>query len=296
MFLSNLIKNYEVGPVADRAPELVIRNLRAKVEELDREILKGVNLEVRKGEIHAIMGPNGSGKSTLANVLMGNPFYVVTGGEVLYKGRDLLEMTPDERAREGLFIAFQYPVAIPGVNFASFLRTALSARRGYENELIPVSEFQKILREKLELLRLDPSIVTRYVNEGFSGGEKKRAEILQMAILEPEMAIMDETDSGLDIDAVRVVAENVNRLFEQAQGNMGIVLITHYSRILQYIRPHHVHVMLDGRIVISGGPELADELEQTGYEGLQAQFAEVAAETTTSQPVRRAGKIFWVAH
>ncbi len=282
--------------MADRAPELVIRNLRAKVEELDREILKGVNLEVRKGEIHAIMGPNGSGKSTLANVLMGNPFYVVTGGEVLYKGRDLLEMTPDERAREGLFIAFQYPVAIPGVNFASFLRTALSARRGYENELIPVSEFQKILREKLELLRLDPSIVTRYVNEGFSGGEKKRAEILQMAILEPEMAIMDETDSGLDIDAVRVVAENVNRLFEQAQGNMGIVLITHYSRILQYIRPHHVHVMLDGRIVISGGPELADELEQTGYEGLQAQFAEVAAETTTSQPVRRAGKIFWVAH
>jgi len=282
--------------VADRAPELVIRNLRAKVEELDREILKGVNLEVRKGEIHAIMGPNGSGKSTLANVLMGNPFYVVTGGEVLYKGRDLLEMTPDERAREGLFIAFQYPVAIPGVNFASFLRTALSARRGYEHELIPVSEFQKILREKLELLRLDPSIVTRYVNEGFSGGEKKRAEILQMAILEPEMAIMDETDSGLDIDAVKVVAENVNRLFEQAQGNMGIVLITHYSRILHYIRPHYVHVMLDGRIVISGGPELADELEQTGYEGLQAQFAEVAAETTTSQPVRRAGKIFWVAH
>lgn len=282
--------------MADRAPELVIRNLRAKVEELDREILKGVNLEVRKGEIHAIMGPNGSGKSTLANVLMGNPFYVVTGGEVLYKGRDLLEMTPDERAREGLFIAFQYPVAIPGVNFASFLRTALSARRGYEHELIPVSEFQKILREKLELLRLDPSIVTRYVNEGFSGGEKKRAEILQMAILEPEMAIMDETDSGLDIDAVKVVAENVNRLFEQAQGNMGIVLITHYSRILHYIRPHYVHVMLDGRIVISGGPELADELEQTGYEGLQAQFAEVAAETTTSQPVRRAGKIFWVAH
>lgn len=282
--------------MADRAPELVIRNLRAKVEELDREILKGVNLEVRKGEIHAIMGPNGSGKSTLANVLMGNPFYVVTGGEILYKGRDLLEMTPDERAREGLFIAFQYPVAIPGVNFASFLRTALSARRGYENELIPVSEFQKILREKLELLRLDPSIVTRYVNEGFSGGEKKRAEILQMAILEPEMAIMDETDSGLDIDAVRVVAENVNRLFEQAQGNMGIVLITHYSRILHYIRPHYVHVMLDGRIVISGGPELAEELEQTGYEGLQAQFAEVSAETPTSQAVRRAGKIFWVAH
>ncbi|MDR5710378.1 MAG: Fe-S cluster assembly ATPase SufC [Armatimonadota bacterium] len=282
--------------MSDRTPDLVIRNLRARVEELDREILRGVNLEVRKGEIHAIMGPNGSGKSTLANVLMGNPFYVVTGGEVLYKGRDLLEMTPDERAREGLFIAFQYPVAIPGVNFASFLRTALSARRGYENELIPVVEFQKILKEKLELLRLDPSIVTRYVNEGFSGGEKKRAEILQMAILEPEMAILDETDSGLDIDAVRVVAENINGLFEQAQGNMGIVLITHYSRILQYVRPHHVHVMLDGRIVISGGPELADELEQTGYEGLQAQFAEVAAATPGDQPVRRAGKVFWVAH
>jgi Fe-S cluster assembly ATP-binding protein len=282
--------------MSDRAPDLVIRNLRAKVEELDREILRGVNLEVRKGEIHAIMGPNGSGKSTLANVLMGNPFYVITGGEVLYKGRDLLEMTPDERAREGLFIAFQYPVAIPGVNFASFLRTALSARRGYENELIPVAEFQKILREKLELLKLDPSIVTRYVNEGFSGGEKKRAEILQMAVLEPEMAILDETDSGLDIDAVRVVAENINRLFEQARGNMGIVLITHYSRILHYIRPHHVHVMLDGRIVISGGPELADELEQTGYEGLQEQFAEVAASTSGDQPVRRAGKVFWVAH
>jgi Fe-S cluster assembly ATP-binding protein len=242
------------------------------------------------------MGPNGSGKSTLANVLMGNPFYVITGGEVLYKGRDLLEMTPDERAREGLFIAFQYPVAIPGVNFASFLRTALSARRGYQNELIPVAEFQKILREKLELLKLDPSIVTRYVNEGFSGGEKKRAEILQMAVLEPEMAIMDETDSGLDIDAVKVVAENVNQLFEKAAGNMGIVLITHYSRILHSIRPHHVHVMLDGRIVISGGPELADELEQTGYEGLQEQFAEVAASTSGDQPVRRAGKVFWVAH
>ncbi len=282
--------------MTERVPELVIRNLRAKVEDLDREILKGVNLEVRKGEIHAIMGPNGSGKSTLANVLMGNPFYVITGGEVLYKGRDLLEMTPDERAREGLFIAFQYPVSVPGVNFASFLRTALSARRGYRNELIPVAEFQKILREKLELLKLDPSIVTRYVNEGFSGGEKKRAEILQMAVLEPEMAIMDETDSGLDIDAVKVVAENVNQLFEKAEGEMGIVLITHYSRILQYIRPHHVHVMLDGRIVISGGPELAEELEQTGYEGLQQQFAEVAAATPGDQPVRRAGKVFWVAH
>ncbi len=282
--------------MSDRAPDLVIRNLRAKVEDLDQEILRGVNLEVRKGEIHAIMGPNGSGKSTLANVLMGNPFYVVTGGEVLYKGRDLLEMTPDERAREGLFVAFQYPVAIPGVNFASFLRTALSARRGYENELIPVAEFQKILKEKLELLKLDPSIVTRYVNEGFSGGEKKRAEILQMAILEPEMAILDETDSGLDIDAVRVVAENINRLFEQAQEQMGIVLITHYSRILRYVEPHYVHVMLDGRIVISGGPELAEELEQTGYEGLAAQFAEVVAETPEDRPVRRAGKVFWVAH
>ncbi len=282
--------------MSDRKPELVIRNLRAKVEDLDREILKGVNLEVRTGEIHAIMGPNGSGKSTLANVLMGNPFYVITGGEVLYKGRDLLEMTPDERAREGLFIAFQYPVSVPGVNFASFLRTALSARRGYQNELIPVAEFQKILREKLELLKLDPSIVTRYVNEGFSGGEKKRAEILQMAVLEPEMAIMDETDSGLDIDAVKVVADNVNQLFEKAGGKMGIVLITHYSRILHYIRPHHVHVMLDGRIVISGGPELADELEQTGYEGLQEQFAEVAAAGPGDQPVRRAGKVFWVAH
>src|SRR5438132_10277768 len=206
--------------------ELVIRDLVAQVE--DKVILKGASLTVRAGEIHALMGPNGSGKSTLANVLMGNPFYQVTKGEVLYKGEDLVAMAPDERARKGLFIAFQYPVSIPGVTMASFLRTAVSARRGFDKELMPVGEFQKLLKQKLDELRIEPAIVSRYVNEGFSGGEKKRAEILQMAMLEPEIAIMDETDSGLDIDSVNVVADGVNRMLAQAKGNLGILLITHY--------------------------------------------------------------------
>ncbi|MDR7433643.1 MAG: Fe-S cluster assembly ATPase SufC [Armatimonadota bacterium] len=274
--------------------DLIVRDLHVAVEE--KVILKGVNLELKKGEIHALMGPNGSGKSTLANVLMGNPFYQVIKGEVLFKGEDLLSMSPDERARKGLFIAFQYPVSIPGVSFASFLRTAVSARRGYEKELMPISEFQKLVREKLGLLQLDPSILTRYVNDGFSGGEKKRAEILQLAMLEPEVAILDETDSGLDIDGVKVVAEGIQALYERSQGNLGILLITHYSRILKYIRPHTVHVMFDGRLVVSGGPDLAEELDARGYDWIREQYAVVTAEIQETGAVRRAGKVFWVQH
>jgi len=274
--------------------DLEIKDLTVQVE--DKVILKGANLAINKGEIHALMGPNGSGKSTLANVLMGNPFYQVVKGEVLYKGEDLLAMSPDERARKGLFIAFQYPVSIPGVTMSSFLRTALSARRGYEKELIPVGEFQKLLKQKMEELKIEPAIVTRYVNEGFSGGEKKRAEILQMALLEPEIAIMDETDSGLDIDSVKVVSEGINRMYEQSSREMGILVITHYSRILHFIKPSYVHVMFDGRFVVSGGPELAEELEQTGYEGIKSQFEVIAAEVASEGAVRRAGKVFWVVH
>ncbi len=275
-------------------PDLEIRDLQVQVE--DKVILKGVNLAVNKGEIHALMGPNGSGKSTLANVLMGNPFYQVVKGDVLYKGEDLLAMAPDERARKGLFIAFQYPVAIPGVTMASFLRTAVSARQGYQKELIAVGDFQKILRAKIAELQMDPAITGRYVNEGFSGGEKKRAEILQMALLEPEIAIMDETDSGLDIDSVKIVADGVTRMFDAAKGQMGILVITHYSRILQFIKPDHVHVIFDGRLVVSGGAELAEELERGGYEGIKSQVEVVHAEVAGSGAVRRAGKVFWVAH
>jgi Fe-S cluster assembly ATP-binding protein len=275
--------------------DLVIRDLQVQVEE--KVILKGVNLEVSRGEIHAIMGPNGSGKSTLANVLMGNPFYQVIRGDILYKGEDLLAMAPDERAKKGLFIAFQYPVSIPGVTMASFLRTAISARRGFENELMPLGEFQKVLKAKLDALKiLDPAIVGRYVNEGFSGGEKKRAEILQMAMLEPEIAIMDETDSGLDIDSVKVVADGILEMYRAANGGMGVLVITHYSRILQFLKPTFVHIMYDGRIVVSGGPELAEELERRGYEGIRAQFDVIAAEVQEEGAVRRAGKVFWVVH
>ncbi len=275
--------------------DLEIKDLTVQVE--DKVILKGATLTLNKGEIHALMGPNGSGKSTLANVLMGNPSYQVVKGEILYKGEDLLAMSPDARARKGLFIAFQYPVSIPGVTMSSFLRTAVSARRGYEKELIPVGEFQKLLKQKLsELPIIEPGIVGRYVNDGFSGGEKKRAEILQMAMLEPEIAIMDETDSGLDIDSVKIVADGITRMYERAQGSMGILVITHYSRILQYMKPSNVHVMFDGRIVVSGGPELAEELEQGGYEGIRSQFEVIAAEVQQEGAVRRAGKVFWVEH
>jgi len=275
--------------------ELTIKDLVAQVE--DKVILKGTNLTVRAGEIHALMGPNGSGKSTLANVLMGNPFYQVVKGEVLYRGEDLLAMSPDERARKGLFIAFQYPVSIPGVTMASFLRTAVSARRGYDKDaLMSLAEFQKLVRAKVEELQVDPAVLGRYVNEGFSGGEKKRGEILQMAVLEPEIAIMDETDSGLDVDAVKIVAAGVNRMYESSGRKMGVLVITHYPRILKYIKPTTVHVMFDGRIVTSGDAALAEELDQIGYDGIRAQYEQVAAEVADEGEVRSAGKVFWVRH
>lgn len=244
---------------------LEIRELRAKVG--DKEILKGVNLRIEAGEIHAIMGPNGSGKSTLANVLMGNPSYEVTGGDVLFKGESILEMSPDERARRGLFLAFQYPVPIPGVTLVNFLRQAVNAVRGEE---VPIREFREKLFSKMEMLRVDQDFARRYVNDGFSGGEKKRAEMLQMAVLEPAMAILDETDSGLDIDALRTVAEAVNKVMNP---NMGLLLITHYQRLLNYIRPQFVHVLVDGRIARSGGPELAEYLEARGYDEFLAELA-----------------------
>jgi Fe-S cluster assembly ATP-binding protein len=250
--------------------DLVVQDLHVSVE--GNEILKGLSLEVKKGEIHALMGPNGSGKSTLANTLMGHPRYEVTSGDILFKGESVLEMEADERSRKGLFLAFQYPVAIPGLSVANFLRTALNARLAPSNGAgsgpatkrgIAPKEFRKLLLEQMALLKMDESFATRYLNEGFSGGEKKRAEILQMAVLKPEIAIMDETDSGLDIDALRIVSDGVQAL---AGPDMGVLLITHYQRILNYIKPHFVHVMVDGRISLSGPAELALELEAKGYD------------------------------
>ncbi|MFQ6672363.1 MAG: Fe-S cluster assembly ATPase SufC [Candidatus Tectimicrobiota bacterium] len=247
--------------------ELVMRNLHVSVE--GNLILKGVDLTVQAGEIHSLMGPNGSGKSTFAYALTGHPFYEVEEGEVLLDGENILEMEPDERARKGLFLAFQYPTAIPGVSVADFLRTAVSAIRlgpseeGRTTELIPMREFRKELKARMTELGIDHAFARPYLNEGFSGGEKKRAEILQMAILQPRIAVLDETDSGLDIDALRAVADGVNR---QLGPQLGVLLITHYQRILNYIKPQFVHVMVDGRIVQSGGPELAHELEARGYD------------------------------
>jgi Fe-S cluster assembly ATP-binding protein len=250
---------------------LKISNLHAVVAEDGREILRGVDLELGKGEIHAIMGPNGSGKSTLSKVLSGHPAYEVTDGEVIYKGRNLLEMEVDERARAGVFLAFQYPVDIPGVSIANFLRTALQSR---SEEEVDIFDFQDQLLERMALLEMERSFAERSVNDGFSGGEKKRNEILQMAMLEPELAVMDETDSGLDIDALKVVSSGVNTLHRE-RGEMSILLITHYQRLLNYITPDHVHVMVGGRIVKSGGAELAQELEAHGYEEYR-EAAEVA--------------------
>jgi len=249
---------------------LDIKNLHVSIE--GKEILKGVNLSINQGEVHAIMGPNGTGKSTLAYTLMGHPSYQVTQGEVWYKGQNILELEPDERSRLGIFLAFQYPVAIPGVTVANFLRTALNARRRAENpedKGIPILEFRKLIRSKMELLKMDPEFAGRYLNDGFSGGEKKRAEILQMAILQPEIAILDETDSGLDIDALRIVSEGVNAL---RGPNLGVLVITHYQRILNYIHPDFVHIMLDGRIVESGGADLALHLEEHGYEWVREKY------------------------
>ena len=248
-------------------PTLEIRDLRVSIE--GKEILKGLSLTVQGGEVHAIMGPNGSGKSTLAYTLMGHPRYVVDDGEILMDGEDLLEMEPDERARRGLFLAFQYPVEIPGVTVANFLRTAYNAVHGGEGKEISVLEFHKLLKEHMAALQIDEEFATRYLNEGFSGGEKKRHEILQMALLRPRIAIMDETDSGLDIDALKIVAEGVNRL---RSPELGVLVITHYQRILRYLRPDYVHIMMDGQIVRSGGWELAEELEEKGYDWLRSQI------------------------
>jgi Fe-S cluster assembly ATP-binding protein len=257
-----------------------IRDLHVKVVDTDLEILKGLSLSMNAGEIHAIMGPNGSGKSTLAYALAGHPSYEVTAGEVLFKGQNILEMEADERSRAGIFLAFQYPVAIPGVTVANFLRTAINARIKAEAAArnggtvppdvkgIPIPVFTKQLREALQLLKVDNAFAGRYLNDGFSGGEKKRAEILQMAMLKPELAILDETDSGLDIDALRIVSEGVNTLHAQ-NPQMGVLVITHYQRLLNYIKPHFVHVLIDGRIVESGGPELALHLEERGYDWLK---------------------------
>jgi Fe-S cluster assembly ATP-binding protein len=248
---------------------LEIRNLHAEVEH--KPILRGVTLSLKAGEVHAIMGPNGSGKSTLANVLAGRDAYEVTAGEVLYNGQDLLEMDPEERAREGLFLAFQYPVEIPGVSNTYFLKAALNAIRKHRGEEeLDAMEFLALVKEKAKLVELDQSLLNRPVNEGFSGGEKKRNEIFQMAVLDPRLAIMDETDSGLDIDALRIVAHGVNAL---RGPDRAILVITHYQRLLNYIVPDHVHVLLDGRIVKSGGKELALELEARGYAWLEEELA-----------------------
>ena len=251
---------------------LEIRNLHVNVDE--KPILKGVNLLVKQGEVHALMGPNGTGKSTLAYTLMGHPGYTVTAGQVIFKGADLLELAPDERSRLGLFLAFQYPVAIPGVSVANFLRTAINAHRRAadpEDKGISIPEFRKMLKLKMDMLSMPHDFAGRYLNEGFSGGEKKRAEILQLAALEPEIAVLDETDSGLDIDALRIVAAGVNRL---AGPDLGVLVITHYQRVLNYIKPHFVHVMLDGRIVESGGADLAQRLEEKGYDWVREKHGE----------------------
>ena len=262
---------------------LEVRNLHATVN--DTEILKGVDLTLNSGEIHALMGPNGSGKSTLAYVIAGHPHYTVTDGDILVDGESVLAMEADARARAGLFLAFQYPVAVPGVSVANFLRTAVSNVRGYTDKaaathaqngmigsnLMPMREFRRELNEKMKEYNVDPSFARRYLNDGFSGGEKKRTEVLQMAMLEPKFAILDESDSGLDIDALRVVADGINKL---STPDRGFLMITHYQRILNYVKPHYVSIFFNGRIVMTGGPEVAHMLEERGYTWVEEEFAD----------------------
>jgi Fe-S cluster assembly ATP-binding protein len=261
--------------VGAEAATLEIEGLRATVE--DKEILKGIDLVVRQGEVHALMGPNGSGKSTLASAVMGRPGYKITEGRILFKGQDITGLRPDQRAQLGLFLAFQYPTEIPGVSVVNFLRSAFNA---VKPEQLSALAFRKRLKEKMAILGVEDAMVNRYVNQGFSGGEKKKNEVLQLAVLEPEIAVLDETDSGLDIDALRSVASGIQRLIGPT---LGVLLITHYQRILNYITPDHIHVMLDGRIVLSGGPELAHDLERKGYEGLRK---ELGIQTTEGAAAR----------
>ena len=241
--------------------DLIIKDLHVSVD--GKQILKGINLETEKGKVTVIMGPNGSGKSTLAQTLMGHPRYVVERGQVIYKGKDITNLPPDERAKMGLFLSFQYPSEISGVTVANFLRTALNTLK---SQKISVADFRALLKEKMKLLKMEDNFMTRYLNDGFSGGEKKRCEILQFAVLQPELAVLDETDSGLDIDALKAVANGVNTLLGP---NMGVLMITHYQRILNYIKADKIHIMLDGKIALSGGPELAEQLEEKGYEWLK---------------------------
>ena len=249
---------------------LEVKNLHASIA--GKEILKGINLTVKDGEIHAIMGPNGSGKSTLSAVLTGNPLYTVTEGTAMFNGKDLLEMKPEDRAREGLFLSFQYPVEIPGVSMVNFMKAAVNAKREYEGkEPLKAPEFMKLMKEKRELVELDPKLSRRSVNEGFSGGEKKRNEIFQMAMLDPKLSILDETDSGLDVDAMRIVAEGVNKLFTPEK---SIIVITHYERLLDMIKPQVVHVLYNGRIVRTDGPGLAKEIEKRGYDWIKEEADE----------------------
>lgn len=247
--------------MADRKPLFEFKGIHVEVE--GKEVVSGVSLQVFPGEMHAVMGPNGSGKSSLSNALMGHPDYVITKGTSSLDGHNLLELSADERSRAGLFLAFQYPLAIPGVTVANFMRTALKSHRGKEADM---SDFRKIFLREMEALSIDRSFATRYLNEGFSGGEKKRVEILQMAMLNPKMALLDETDSGLDIDALKTVSNGINRFHNDTN---GVLLITHYQRLLNYVKPHQVHVMIQGRFVKSGGPELALQLEEKGYEWIE---------------------------